>query len=156
MRKHIDCARCLVVIAACALAAVMAGCADEDGLHNNDAPTAMVTFHFSNMGQGVNGDYAIPGDYANGNDWDNETTLVKMTAGEGTSEPIEVKQSHIKFSLVKTKDWSRLSWYPAVKGNEWDEGRAQNFSIGDLPLSSGEFTIEVAGDGAETVPVVAE
>lgn len=44
-----------IMLAVCALC--LMGCADEDGMHNNDSPTAYVTFKFTNMEAGVSVDY---------------------------------------------------------------------------------------------------
>lgn len=130
------------------------GCADVNGLHNQEA--ADVTFVFKNMGENISGDYTIPGNF---NNWDNTTTQVTLKNGEGTSEPITVSRANIQFTLIKTNDSSWLrSWYPDVKGNSADTGSAgspyQNFYYDGLDLSAGEITIVIDGESGSATPEV--
>lgn len=145
-----------LITAICLLSAgfMVNGCADANGLHNQMAAT--VTFIFTNFGEGISGDYTIPGNF---NDWNNKVSLINMKDGEGTSNPIVISKSNIEFTLIKTNDsgWLRL-WYPAVKGNGVDRGTAgnpyQNFYIDGLDLGAGEITLVIDGSDLAATPVV--
>lgn len=133
-------------IIACLLLCLF-GCADVNGLHNQEA--AMVTFVFKNFPETVDGEYAIPGNF---NNWDNTQSTIKLTAGNGSSTPIVISVSNIQFSLVKVNDWTR-SWYPAVAGNGSDAGTMHNFYIDGLDLSAGEITLVIDGSVSPVFPV---
>ena len=134
-------------IIACLLLCLF-GCADVNGLHNQEA--AMVTFVFKNFPETVDGEYTIPGNF---NNWDNTQSTIKLTAGNGSSTPIVISASNIQFSLVKVNDWNRV-WYPAVEGNGSDAGTMHNFYIDGLDLSAGEITLVIDGSAAVATPVV--
>lgn len=134
-------------IIACLLLCLF-GCADVNGLHNQEA--AMVTFVFKNFPETVDGEYSIPGNF---NNWDNTQSTIKLTAGNGSSTPIVISVSNIQFSLVKVNDWNRV-WYPAVEGNGSDQGQMRNFYIDGLDLSAGEITLVIDGSAAVATPVV--
>lgn len=133
-------------IIACLLLCLF-GCADVNGLHNQEA--AMVTFVFKNFPETVDGEYTIPGNF---NNWDNTQSTIKLTAGNGSSTPIVISASNIQFSLVKVNDWTR-SWYPAVEGNGSDAGTMHNFYIDGLDLSAGEITLVIDGSVSPVFPV---
>lgn len=133
-------------IIACLLLCIF-GCADVNGLHNQEA--AMVTFVFKNFPETVDGEYTIPGNF---NNWDNTKSTIKLTAGNGSSTPIVISVSNIQFSLVKVKDWERI-WYPAVEGNGSDAGTMHNFYIDGLDLSAGEITLVIDGSISPVFPV---
>ena len=126
----------------------LVGCADVNGLHNQEA--AEVTFVFKNMGEDISGEYSIPGNF---NNWDNTVATVKLDGGNGSSTPLVISVSNIQFSLVKVNDWGR-SWYPAVQGNGSDAGTMHNFYIDGLDLSAGEITLVIDGSAAVATPVV--
>lgn len=137
----------------CACAVLLASCADENGLHNLDT-RAKVTFVFENMGESVNGNYAIPGNFDNSGDWEKlggvEPVDVKLVKGAGTSNPITISAANIQFTLVKTGDdsWSR-DWFPAIQGNSPDGGNGmRNFYIDGVP--EGEVTVRITGDATES------
>jgi len=126
---------------------LLEGCADVNGLHNQEA--LPVTFQFKNFGSTA-GTYAVPGNF---NSWDNTNADVVLKDGHGTSEAIYVTDSNIQFSLVPQNEWTRV-WYVenSCYGNGMDEGRYQNFYIDGLDLSAGEATIIVdASNGTVTV-----
>lgn len=133
-------------IIACLLLCIF-GCADVNGLHNQEA--AMVTFVFKNFPETVDGEYTIHGNF---NNWDNTKSTIKLTAGNGSSTPIVISVSNIQFSLVKVNDWTR-SWYPAVEGNGSDAGTMHNFYIDGLDLSAGEITLVIDGSISPVFPV---
>ena len=133
-------------IIACLLLCIF-GCADVNGLHNQEA--AMVTFVFKNFPETVDGEYTIPGNF---NNWDNTKSTIKLTAENGSSTPIVISVSNIQFSLVKVNDWTR-SWYPAVEGNGSDAGTMHNFYIDGLDLSAGEITLVIDGSISPVFPV---
>ena len=122
------------------------GCADANGLHNQNA--ANVTFVFKNMGESIEGAYAVPGNF---NNWDNSEVMVSMKGGSGTTAPVSIATPNIQFTLVKTGEWTR-SWYPAVKGNGSDGGVMQNFYIDALDLSAGEITLVIDGSSVPAIP----
>lgn len=91
------------------------GCADADGLHNQEASN--VTFTFRNFTAAADGSYAIPGNY---NNWNNTSAMLTLKGGEGKTEAQTITSSFVKFTLVMPESWTR-TWYPAVKGNSVDE-----------------------------------
>lgn len=133
-------------IIACLLLCLF-GCADVNGLHNQEA--AMVTFVFKNFPENVDGEYAIPGNF---NNWDHTQSTIKLTAGNGSSTPIVISVSNIQFSLVPVNEWTRV-WYPAVEGNGSDQGKMHNFYIDGLDLSAGEITLVIDGSVSPVFPV---
>lgn len=138
----------LSIAAAILLALGLASCADEDGLHDQNA--LLVTFEFKGFGDEISGSYAIPGNFDN---WDNTTSDVTLTKGSGTSVKIPVTSANIQFSLVPTNAWTR-PWYSAgtLEGNGSDAGKMWNFYKDDLPLDAGEITLVVdASSGTATV-----
>ena len=140
----------ILSIIACLLLCLF-GCADVNGLHNQEA--AMVTFVFKNMGEGISGEFTIPGNF---NNWDNTEVTVKMNGGNGTSTPLVVTAKNIQFTLVTLNYWGR-PWFPAVQGNGSDptaSGAMQNFYIDGLDLTAGEITLVIDGSAAIATPVV--
>ncbi len=136
---------------------LFAACADANGLHNQQA--AEVTFEFINFPESVDGDYAIPGHYSgSGTSWEVgiENVMIKMTAGNGVSDPVMVSNANIQFSLVKAGDtaWNR-SWYqPGIlEGNGSDSGVMRNFYIDGLNLSAGQITVIVDGSVSPVTPI---
>jgi len=91
------------------------GCADADGLHNQEASN--VIFAFKNFTAAADGSYSIPGNY---NDWNNASAMLTLKSGEGTTAAQTVTNSFVKFTLVQPNSWTR-AWYPTVKGNSIDE-----------------------------------
>lgn len=135
----------LSFIAAAFAAAVLAGCADANGLHNQEA--AMVTFVFENV-SAPDGAYSLPGEWQSA-PWDNTVAHLELTGGKGTSEPQTVTVSSFVFSLVPFNGWER-PWYPAMKGNAWDTnsgGNQWNFEITGLPLGQ---AVTVTVDGSSS------
>lgn len=132
-------------------------CPNPLGLHNQQA--AQVVFVFQNFPEDVDGDYAIPGHFTgSGNAWEVgiDTTMIKMTKGNGESDPITCSNANIQFSLVKTGDaaWNR-GWYKAgvLEGNGADKGKYYNFYIDGINLAAGEIRILVDGSISPVVPV---
>lgn len=132
------------------LAMTLTSCADEDGLHDQNA--LQVTFEFTGFGDDISGSYSIPGNF---DSWDNTTADVSLSKGAGTSEVIAISDSNIQFSLCPVGEWTR-PWYieGAVEGNGSDGGKMWNFYIDDLDLDAGEVTILVDASSGTAVPVV--
>jgi len=136
---------------------IFAACANANGLHNQQA--AEVTFEFINFPESVDGEYAIPGHFSgSGTSWEVgiDSTMIKMTAGNGVSDPVKVSNANIQFSLVKTGDsaWNR-SWYqPGIlEGNGSDSGVMRNFYIDGLNLSAGQITVVLDGSVSPVTPI---
>jgi hypothetical protein len=132
----------LAALVGTAVLAGLSGCADVNGLHNQEA--AKVTFVFTNFKAAEDGDYTIPGNY---NSWAYTSSMVTIKDGEGTSSVQTATSSYLKFTLIKTGDssWVR-SWYPAVKGNAVDEssGNWQNLFADGYSLGT-DVTVTVDG-----------
>lgn len=130
------------------LAFGLTGCADANGLHNQESST--LTFVFKGFDAAVDGDYAIPGEY---NSWNNSVAQITLKDGCGTSTTSTLGISSFKFTLVKVDSWSR-AWYPAIKGNSVDSGTVySNFYIDGYTLG-GDLTVTVDGTtGAAVVTV---
>lgn len=135
------------------------GCPDANNLHNQMAAKVVVVFQ--NFPEDVDGEYAVPGHFCGaGDSWevDVSNTCVKMSKGNGTSDPITCSNANIQFSLVKTGDtaWNR-GWYKAGirEGNGVDgsNGKMTNFYIDGLDLSKGEITLIVDGSENPVTPV---
>lgn len=132
------------------LCAGVVSCADEDGLHDQNA--LLVTFEFKGFGEKISGNYAIPGNFDN---WDNATSDIALSKGEGTSSAISVTETNIQFSLVPVGEWTR-PWYEkgVLEGNGNDAGKMWNFYIDGLDLGAGEIKLVVdASSGTATVDV---
>lgn len=129
-------------------AALFFSCADANGLHDQNA--LVVTFKVVNFGSGVNGSFAIAGDFNGDETWevDNSAAVISLKGGDGVaSQTYPVTSTWIKFTVCAAGDsaWSRAAWFPAVKGNAAEGDNYWNFYIGDLDLSAGEATIVIDG-----------
>ena len=135
-------ARCvLAILFALVLSLNLSSCADEDGLHDQNA--LMVKFDIKGLGE-VSGDYYVTGGF---DSW-GKNSPVTLSNGYGTVEGIPVTETSTKFSICD-KNWNR-AWYPEFEGNLADEnsdGKYWNFYIGSdkepLKLSAGNATIEI-------------
>lgn len=134
------------------LIAALSGCADANGLHNQEA--ALVTFEFINFPESIDGDYSIPGNF---DSWDNATTDVVMSKGSGTSSAIAIGQSNIQFTLVETDSWDRKWFNVGYAGNGADGSSGmRNFYIDGLDLSAGELTIVIDASSVTNITPVVE
>ena len=141
------------LVASLFLALSLSSCADEDGLHDQNA--LLVTFEFVGFGDGVSGSYSVPGNFDGTDSWDNTNADVSLKKGEGTSTQIAVTISNIQFSLVPVGEWTR-PWYVKgeVEGNGSDKDTMRNFYIDGLDLNAGEVTILVDASSGTATPVV--
>ncbi len=130
----------------------LGGCADEDGLHDQNA--LLVTMKFTGFGD-TSGEYSIPGNFGGTSSWDNSNVDVVMKDGEGTSNQISVTISNIQFSLCPVNEWTR-PWYQegVCEGNASDSGTMDNFYYDGLDLSAGEVTLIIDASSGTAVPVV--
>ena len=130
----------------------LGSCADENGLHDQNA--LMVTFEFTGFGE-ISGDYSIPGNFDGSGAWDNTNVDVVMKDGGGTSNKIAVTSSNIQFSLSPVNEWTR-PWYQkgVLEGNGSDGGTMQNFYIDGLDLNAGEITLIIDASSGTAVPEV--
>ena len=137
-----------------ALIAGLSSCADENGLHDQNA--TKVTIKFTNFSAAEDGDYAIPGDFNGDTEWEysNSDTHITLKGGEGTSSvTFNLTATWVKFTLVKKGEWTR-AWCPALEGNSEDEGKLQNFYIGELDPDAGEITLVIDGNYSGTDDVI--
>ena len=141
----------LCTVATCCIATVcLSSCADEDGMHDQNA--LFVTFEFEEFGENVSGAYAIPGNF---NNWSNASTHVTLTKGAGTSIKMAVTVSNIQFTLVPVNSWTR-DWYVegTVEGNGSDSGTMWNFYLDGLDLNAGEVTVLIDASSGTATPVI--
>lgn len=134
-------------------AAIFTGCADVNGLHNQQSVN--VTIVFTNFPTDVTGEYSIPGSFDGDTAWEkeNDECDIVMKNGEGTSNAIKCTSEWIQFTLVKVDDWTR-GWFPTVKGNAADGSKYCNF-YSAIDLSSSEITVTVDGSSG-TASITAE
>lgn len=128
---------------------LLTACADSNGLHNQHS--AAVTFVFQNFTGAEDGSYAIPGNF---NEWDNTQNNITIKNGNGTSSEITITEANIQFTLVPVDSWTR-AWYPATEGNGNDgtQNKYHNFYIDGLNLDAGEITITIDGSEETATPV---
>ena len=156
-KKHkpviLSVAKNLLLLLAALLALGLSSCADENGLHDQNA--LLVTFEFSGFGEDISGDYAVPGNFDGTDAWDNTNVDVVLKNGAGTSNPIAVTIQNIQFSLCPTGAWTR-PWYKKgeVEGNGSDSGTMHNFYIDGLDLDAGEITLVIDASSGTATPVV--
>ncbi|MBP5284085.1 MAG: hypothetical protein J6Y93_05415 [Treponema sp.] len=140
------------LLAALTVMLVCSGCADVNGLHNQEAAT--VTFVFTNFPV-ADGSYSIPGDH---NNWDNTAENITIKNGEGISSSITVTSVSDEFSLVKKNAWLR-SWSKTDGGTIDGAGRegrdyARNFLAEGITLGS-DVTVTIDGS-TDTATVTVE
>ena len=134
----------LSIAAAILLALGLASCADEDGLHDQNA--LILKFEIKGLGDDVSGSYFVTGVF---DDW-KQNYPVTLTKGAGSVEGIPLTISEMKFSVCDA-DWGR-AWYPTYEGNQADEnsnGKYWNFSLENLDLGAGEATITISPENLD-------
>ncbi|WP_191014588.1 hypothetical protein [Treponema zioleckii] len=129
----------------------LVSCADENGLHDQNA--LLVTMKFTGFGS-VSGNYSIPGNFDGTGSWDNTNVDVVLKDGEGTSNQIAVTVSNIQFSLCPVNSWDRPWNDNGINGNGSSDGKMQNFYIDGLDLGAGEVTLVIDASSGTAVPVV--
>lgn len=134
-------------------AVIFTGCADVNGLHNQQSVN--ITIVFTNFPSDLSGEYSIPGTFDGDTKWEKLNTEcdIVMKNGEGTSNKIKCTSEWIQFSLVKVNDWTR-GWFPTVKGNAAEGSKYHNF-YSAIDLSSSEITVTVDGSSG-TATITAE
>lgn len=136
-----------MLFCAVALGLFVTGCADANGLHNQESSD--VTIVFTNFTAASDGEYTLPGDYTTGtgNTWTgNTTTMLTIKDGEGSiSTPIVATASELYFTLVKTGSWVR-QWYPTVKANLLDHTTSDSYQNFYVSITMGtDVTITIDG-----------
>ena len=123
----------------------LVSCADEDGLHDQNA--LVVKFEISGLGDDVSGSYFVTGEF---DDW-KQNYPVTLSKGAGSVEGIPLTITSMKFSVCD-ENWGR-AWYPTLEGNQADEnssGKYWNFYIEGLELGAGEATIAISSDNLDS------
>ncbi|MBQ6056296.1 MAG: hypothetical protein IJL34_01355 [Treponema sp.] len=144
--------KALFIAAVCSAVFFVAGCADANGLHNQEAAT--VVFEFTDF-PAADGVYAIPGEH---NSWDNTVSLVTLKDGSGTSSSVKITSTSLEFSLTKVDSWLRL-WSKKDGGSINGAGREgadyyRNFLAEGIELGS---DVKIIIDGStETATVTVE
>ena len=127
------------------LAMTLTSCADEDGLHDQNA--LVVKFEISGLGDDVSGSYFVTGEF---DGW-KQNYPVTLSKGAGSVEGIPLTITSMKFSVCD-KNWGR-AWYPTLEGNQADEnssGKYWNFYIEGLELGAGDATIAISSDNLDS------
>lgn len=125
----------------------LCGCADANGLHNQQA--SQITIKFINFEMAADGEYSVPGGFVSKDDWnlsDHVYTDAMLTIkdGEGTTT---VTQTCIlrefDFTLVPVGSWLR-PWFPAVSGNASDPTNGNKYwNFGVWATSCGAVTLGI-------------
>jgi hypothetical protein len=144
MRKLIRIASALICVFMLGFFAT--GCADANGLHNQEA--SYITIKFTNFKAAKDGTYSVPGGFINKDDWSRSDyvytdTMITLKEGEGTTTVVQkCILKEFDFSLVSVGSWQR-SWYPTVKGNAYDPSTSKYWNFGVWASGCGAVTLGV-------------